>query len=164
MTNGMEQDSAANDSLAKVETIYRMDWNRTYPQSVERVWAAISNQDEITAWMKFTTKLEPRIGGAIHIDFSSQGSLEGIVCNLESPRLLIYAWGDSLVKWELEEVSGTTRLHLSHVGVLPDLLTGLGAGWHAFLDQLEDHLMGSSRPNRYRELKSRYEEERKPGM
>ena len=35
----------------------------------------------------------------------------------------------------------------------------MGAGWHAFLDQLEDHLTGSSRPDRYRELKGRYERE-----
>ncbi len=129
------------------------------PQSVVRIWAAISNAEEITAWMKYPTRLEQRPGGVIHIDFSSQGSLEGIVCEFEPLRLLSYTWGDSLVKWEIEEVSGETRLHLSHVGVRPELLVGLGAGWHAFLDQLEDYLTGSARPNRYRELKTRYERE-----
>ncbi len=157
MTANAEKIPATNDSLATAETIYRMDWRRSYAESVVRVWAAISNQDEITAWMQYPTTLDPKPGGKIHIDFSSQGSLEGIVCNIEPLRLLIYTWGDSLVKWEIEEASGKTQLHFAHIGVRPELLTGLGAGWHAFLDQLEDHLTGTARPNRYRELKNRYE-------
>ncbi len=147
-----------NDSLATVETVYRMEWQRAYPQSVVRVWAAISNEQEISAWMQYPTSLDSRVGGAIHIDFSSRGALEGVVCNLEPLHLLIYTWGDSLVKWEIEDASGETQLHLSHIGVRPELINGLGAGWHAFLDQLEDYLDGTSRPNRYRELKSQYEE------
>ncbi len=134
-----------------------MDWRRAYPQSVVRVWAAISNEQEIGAWMQYPTRLDLRPGGTIHIEFSAQGALEGVVCNVEPLHLLVYTWGDSLVKWEIEDASGETQLHLSHIGVHPELMDGLGAGWHAFLDQLEDYLAGSSRPNRYRELKSRYE-------
>jgi|GEM_PF-2819463 len=157
MTNDTDPDLRTNDSLAAVESVYRMDWRRSYAESVVRVWAAISNQDEISAWMQYPTTLEPHPGGAIHIDFSTQGSLDGVVCNFEPLRLLVYTWGDSQVKWEIEETSGETRLHLAHIGVRPELVAGLGAGWHAFLDQLEDHLTGSARPSRYRELKGRYE-------
>ena len=146
-----------NDSIATVETIYRLDWERVYRRSLERVWSAISNAEEITAWMKFPTQMEPRVGGEIHIEFSAEGSLEGTVCNFEAPRLLIYTWGDSLVTWKLEGDAAETKLHFSHVGVRPELLAGLGAGWHAFLDQLEDHLTGSARPGRYKDLKARYE-------
>ena len=96
-------------------------------------------------------------GGKIHIAFSAEGSLEGIVCEFEPPHLLIYTWGDSLVNWKLEGDAAETRLHFSHVGVRPELLAGLGAGWHRFLDQLEDHLAGSTRPDRYKDLKARYE-------
>jgi uncharacterized protein YndB with AHSA1/START domain len=137
--------------------MYRLDWERAYPQSLERVWSAISNADEITAWMKFPTQLEPRVGGKVHIEFSAEGLLEGIVCNFEPPHLLIYTWGDSLVNWKLEGDTAGTKLHFSHIGVRPELAAGLGAGWHAFLDQLEDHLSGNSRSARYRELKARYE-------
>lgn len=158
MTNESEMRGTANDALGSAETVYRMDWRRSYPESVVRVWAAISNEQEISAWMKYPTRLEARLGGVIHIDFSSQGSLEGIVCDFEPLRSLIYTWGDSLVKWEIEDVAGKTRLHLAHVGVQPELAAGLGAGWHAFLDQLQDYLMGSSRHEGYRELKSRYEQ------
>ena len=59
--------------------------------------------------------------------------------------------------WNLEGDGTKTTLHSPHCGVRPELLAGMGAGWHAFLDQLEDHLTGSSRPDRYRELKGRYE-------
>lgn len=146
-----------NDSIAAAETIYRLDWERSYPQSQERVWQAISNAEEISAWMKFPTQLEPWVGGKIHIEFSADGSLEGIVCAFEPPHLLIYTWGDSLVNWKLEGDAAETRLHFSHVGVRPELLAGLGAGWHGFLDQLEDHLTGNARPGRYGALKARYE-------
>lgn len=157
MTNEADMERRPNDALGSVETVYRMDWHRGYPESVVRVWAAISTAEEISAWMKYPTKLEPRVGGIIHIEFSSQGSLEGVVCEFEPLHSLIYTWGDSLVKWEVEDASGETKLHLAHVGVRPELASGLGAGWHAFLDQLEDHLMGSSRHERYRDLKARYE-------
>ncbi|HZC44233.1 MAG TPA: SRPBCC domain-containing protein [Acidobacteriaceae bacterium] len=151
-----------NDSIATLETLYRLDWDRAYSQSLERVWRAISNAEEITAWMKFPTQLEPRVGGKVHIDFSAQGALEGIVCDFEPPHLLIYTWGDSLVNWKLEGGAAETKLHFSHVGVRPELLAGLGAGWHAFLGQLEDYLTGSARPDRYRDLKARYENVGKP--
>ncbi|MGB8479406.1 MAG: SRPBCC domain-containing protein [Acidobacteriaceae bacterium] len=151
-----------NDSIASVETMYRLDWERAYPQSLERVWSALSNAEEITAWMKFPTQLEPRVGGKVHIEFSAEGSLEGIVCNFEPQQLLIYTWGDSLVNWKLEGDAVETKLHFSHVGVRPELMAGLGAGWHAFLGQLEDHLSGSTRPDRYKDLKARYENAGKP--
>lgn len=153
------KDSNGNDAIATIETIYRLDWERDYALGLERVWTAISDENEITAWMRFATRLELRVGGAIHIDFSSQGFLDGVVCNLEAPNLLIYTWGDSLVKWNLEGDGSKTTLHFSHIGVRPELMAGMGAGWHAFLDRLEDHLTGSSRPDRYRELKGRYEKE-----
>ncbi|MGB6109533.1 MAG: SRPBCC domain-containing protein [Acidobacteriaceae bacterium] len=151
-----------NDGIASMETIYRLDWDRAYPQSLERVWSALSSPEEISTWMKFPTELEPRVGGKIHIAFSAEGSLDGIVCNFESPSLLIYTWGDSLVNWKLEGDAAETRLHFSHVGVRPELVAGLGAGWHAFLDQLQDYLAGSTRPDRYKDLKARYENAGKP--
>ncbi len=151
-----------NDSIASVETMYRLDWERSYPQGLERVWQAISNADEISNWLKFPTQLEPRVGGKIHIEFSAEGSLEGIVCEFEHPHLLIYTWGDSLVNWKLDGDAAETKLHFSHVGVRPELLAGLGAGWHGFLNQLEDHLAGSPRPYSYKDLKARYENAAKP--
>ena len=100
--NDPMKDSNGNDAIATIETIYRLDWERDYALGLERVWTAISDEHEITAWMRFATRLELRAGGTIHIDFSSQGSLDGVVCNVEAPNLLIYTWGDSLVKWNLE--------------------------------------------------------------
>ncbi|MGC1782167.1 MAG: SRPBCC domain-containing protein [Acidobacteriaceae bacterium] len=157
----MTKNAEVNNDIARVETLYRAEWDRSYPRDLERVWAAISDQDEVSAWMKYPTRIDMRVGGVIHIDFSAEGALEGIICSLDPPMLLIYTWGDSLVKWELNGTAQETRLHLSHIGVRPELLAGLGAGWHGFLDQLGDHLLGASHPSRYRELKARYDKELK---
>lgn len=147
-----------DNPLADVETVYRMDWHRQYPVRLQRVWEAVSRQDEIGIWMHYKTQLDLYPGGTIHIEFSAHGSLDGVVCELDPLRLLAYTWGDSLVKWELEEASGATHLHLAHIGVRPELAGGVGAGWNAFLDQLEDYLNGNARPSRYREWKKLYEE------
>lgn len=162
MLSVVPHDGALNEIVARTEPLYRVNWEHVFPQGVERVWIAISDADEISAWMKFSTQIDLRLGGTIHIDFSGEGSLDGMVCELERPKLLTYTWGDSLVKWVLEEAPAGTRLHLSHIGVRPDLLTGMGAGWHAFLDQLGDHLLGAAHPSHYRELKTLYDKELKP--
>ena len=107
--------------------------------------------------MKFATRLEPRVGGPIHIDFASQGSLDGVVCNVEPPNLLIYTWGDSLVTWDLEGDGDRNHAALfSHWG------SSRVAGWN------RRGLARVSRPagrpsdgefatGPYRELKGRYE-------
>lgn len=162
MLHVVPQNTTETEPVASSEPLYRLNWVHIYPQGVERVWIAISNEDEVSAWMKFAARLDLHPGGTIHIDFSDEESMEGMVCQLEAPKLLTYTWGDSLVKWVLEDVPTGTRLHLSHIGVRPDLLTGMGAGWHAFLDQLGDHLLGTEHPSHYRELKTLYDKEMRP--
>ena len=152
-----EEAPMANDSIAGAAVIYRIEFERKYDQNIGRVWSAVSNESELTEWMKYPVTLDPRVGGAIRVDFAPDDPLEGIICSFDPPRQLAFSWGDSLVKWELEADANSTKVRFSHIGVRPELVVGLGAGWHAFLDQLEDYLTGSaSRPDRYVDLTERY--------
>jgi|HubBroStandDraft_1064217.scaffolds.fasta_scaffold08595_6 uncharacterized protein YndB with AHSA1/START domain len=154
----------AEDSVAKLAAIYRLDFDREYAESLERVWFAISDEAEVSKWMKYPVKLELWVGGAIRVDFAPDEPLEEIICALCAPRHLAYLWGDSFVRWELDGDAVATRLRLSHIGVRPELVVAMGAGWHAFLDQLEDHFTGASRPDRYVDLTERYEAELRPHL
>jgi uncharacterized protein YndB with AHSA1/START domain len=152
------------DSAAKLAPIYRLDFEREYAESPDRVWRAISDEAEISKWMKYPVKLDLRVGGAIRVDFAPDDPLEGIICALHAPNHLAYLWGDSLVRWELDTNACVTRLRLSQIGVRPELVVALGAGWHAFLDQLDDYFTGASRPDRYVDLTERYHAALRPHL
>ncbi len=88
--------------LARITTEYGIEIERTYAHPVSRVWDAITTADGISAWMKYETTLERRIGGRILVDFKSEGNLEGIVCEWVPERVFAYTWGLSVVRWVLE--------------------------------------------------------------
>ncbi len=146
-----------NDDLATFEKCYRIDLKRRFPVPAALLWVAISEGEQIAAWMKFPVELEARTGGAIHIDFGGQGSIEGTVCDLEAPFLFAYTWGDSFVKWSVSGDAEQAELEFSHIGVKPELAKGLAAGWHAFLDQLEAYLTKAAPPaGRFQQLNKEY--------
>ncbi|HTS12825.1 MAG TPA: SRPBCC family protein [Candidatus Limnocylindrales bacterium] len=146
----------ANDSIAAVHPLYRLEFERTYALPVERVWSAVSDATELAEWMKYPVSLDPRLAGIVRVDFAPDEPLEGIISVFDPLRSLAFTWGDSIVRWDLKPSGSSTVLRLSHVGVSPELVVALGAGWHAFLDQLEDHLSSSSHPDRYVDLTERY--------
>lgn len=146
-----------NNQLATFEKCYRIDLTRKFPVPAALLWVAISDAEQIAAWMKFPVELEARTGGAIHIAFGGQGSIEGTVCDFESPFLFAYTWGDSFVKWSVTGDTENSELQFSHIGVKPELAKGLAAGWHAFLDQLEAYLAKTALPEgRFQQVSKEY--------
>lgn len=145
-------------ALPAISRLARVDFERRLMHSPQRVWKALTSAREISAWMKFPAHVNAEPGGTYFVDFGQQGSLDGVICTFEAPFALGYVWGDSLVRWEIEREGGGIRLRLSHIGMKPELLAGLTAGWQAFLDQLETHLDGRPRPDRFRELEQQYAE------
>lgn len=134
------------DQLATFEKCYRIELKRKFPVPAALLWVAVSEAEQIAAWMKFPVELEARPGGSIHIDFGRQGSIEGTVCDLEAPFLFAYTWGDSFVKWVVSGDAENAELEFSHIGVKRELAKGLAAAWHAFLDQLEAYLAKAELP------------------
>lgn len=147
----------SNGQLATFEKCYRIDLTRKFPVPAALLWVAVSDAEQIAAWMKFPVDMEARPGGAIQIDFGGQGSIEGTVCDLETPFLFAYTWGDSFVKWSVSGDLESAELKFSHIGVRAELATGLAAAWHAFLDQLEAYLAKAAPPEgRFQQLSKEY--------
>jgi uncharacterized protein YndB with AHSA1/START domain len=148
-----------DNSLPVVTRLARVDLERRLEQSPQRVWKALTIPKEVAAWMKFPVKINPEVGGTIFVDFGSRGSLDGVICTFEAPRAFAYVWGDSLVRWEIEREGEGVRVRFAHIGMKSELLAGLTAGWQSFLDQLETHLDGAARADRFQELEKEYAEE-----
>lgn len=147
-----------NDALAVIKPEYCIELERAYAFPVGKVWDAITTAEGISAWMKYETTLERRVGGRILVDFKSEGSLEGIVCEWEPERVFAYTWGLSVVRWELEPRDDVTRLRFTNSHAKPDILLGFAAGWHAFIDHLGPYLAGTTVEDRYDDLMKAYAE------
>ena len=138
-----------NNALAKISEEYRVDIERIYPYPIAAVWKAITTAEDISAWMNYPAKLDRHLGGRIYVDFNSEGSLEGMVCEWVPERVFAYTWGLSVVRWTLESREGGTHLHFTNSSVTPDIIMGFASGWHAFIDHLGPHLAGETFDDRY---------------
>jgi uncharacterized protein YndB with AHSA1/START domain len=137
---------------------------RTVKHPPERVWRAITDDNELTAWMRYPVKFDPCVGGRAYF-FDSQEAITddpesigvaGKVFIFDPPRTLAYSFSDPKradewaiaerewsVRWDLEPAGNGCRITFIHRGLGGPLLWGLGEGWHGFIDQLQAYLDGT---------------------
>ena len=119
-------------------------FERTYPHSVERVWAALTEPGELVRWFPSAVELEPRAGGSVRFsgDPYSEGST-GVVLTWEPPHRLAFSWGPDELHFTLEDAAdGGCRFVL--VNVLDDGTAAArnAGGWHVCLAELVKVLDG----------------------
>jgi uncharacterized protein YndB with AHSA1/START domain len=160
----------AEAELARFIDRFTMEYVRTYPHPIERVWRAITEPEEFGVWF-IKGRLDPRVGGRYW--FGDDG-FQGAVGAIEPPRLLRLDDDSAgqVFQYELSEVADGTRLRFlyrfgrdhgfvekpdpSEKGEVSfdlggDLPGGPGTpwrpgflgGWHDFWDRLADHLDGA---------------------
>lgn len=119
-------------------------FERTYDATPEEVWAAFTDPDSIRRWLFADAVLEPRVGGAFRLVWSENERTGGAVLVWEPPRALEVEWSEgemqSILRVEIAASEGGTMLVLDHRSLTPDVVVGIGAGWHAHLDALDDVL------------------------
>jgi uncharacterized protein YndB with AHSA1/START domain len=135
---------------------WTIEFVRTYPHPIERVWKAISDPAEVGIWFIPPSVWEMRQGGV----YRFHDGFDGVIQVVEPPRLIRFgpradarpdAWpgAESFFQFELDPAPGGTRLrYLQHAapGVVdpdepdPDFVSpgrpGSLAGWHAAFDEL----------------------------
>jgi uncharacterized protein YndB with AHSA1/START domain len=117
---------------------------RTYPHPIERVWAAITELDELRRWFPSAARIELRAGGLI--TFSGDPYMEdstGAVLACDPPRTLAFSWGGDELHYDLEALAdGSCRL--TFVNVLHERNTAArnSAGWTVCLAELDRLLAG----------------------
>lgn len=136
---------------------------RTFHASVEEVWKALTDKDQLKEWYFEVSDFEPVPG----FEFRFYGENEGIrflhictVVEVERGRRLSYTWryegypGESLVTFDLvSEGTERTRLTVTHRGLdtFPAdsphfVVENFNAGWNGLFGQLLRHLEGRRAP------------------
>jgi uncharacterized protein YndB with AHSA1/START domain len=137
--------SAAADAILQDDqgrAVLRFE--RRLNHSPERVWTALTDEDELFHWHPTPAEFEPAVGGAV--SWSEGGDVPdmapGEVTEYDPPRALAHTWGDDHLRWELEPRGDGCLLVLTHT--FEDRLKAArdAAGWHLCLDALSASLDG----------------------
>jgi uncharacterized protein YndB with AHSA1/START domain len=121
-------------------------FRREYAHSVERLWAAITQPDELERWFPSKVQMQPQLGGAI--DFYGDPNLPdsghtGTILIYEPPKRLAFTWGASELHFALEaRDGGGCVLTLTDVLEARDAAARNAAGWAVCLAELGTHLAG----------------------
>ena len=126
-------------------------FERQLHHPVERVWRALTEPDEIAAWLALA-ELDLREGGVVVLSWQNtdrEGNsavARGTVTALDPPRLLEFDTDiHGVLRWELEPAGDGTLLRFTTDAQLPpDWELEVLAGWHIHLDHLEQVLAGGS--------------------
>jgi len=100
---------------------------RTYPATINRVWKAITDKEEMKLWYFDLPEFKPEVG----LEFQFMGGLTEDrqyhhlckITEVVSVKKIAYSWryegypGDTLVTFELFDEGNQTRLKLTHVGL-----------------------------------------------
>ena len=120
---------------------------RELHHSPEKVWQAITDPAHLREWAPFDADGNLGTGGT-KVKLTTVGAptpriTETTVARADAPRVLEYSWGGQDMRWELEAVSGGTRLTLWH-NIDRRFISMGAAGWHICFDVLDHFLNGTS--------------------
>ena len=155
------------DDIGTITRCYTVTYHRESKHSADRLWQAITDADELAAWMGAPSKVDLRVGGDYIVDFHNDGKgLDGVIVRIEDRVRLGYLWGWSYVEWSIDPADEGCRYTFVHNGLADRGVDeeGLPAGWHEFFERLDDHLDGKRRtPDeqtaRWHALKPAYREQ-----
>lgn len=115
-----------------------LTFTRRLPHRPERVWRALTEDDQLARW--FPTTIEgPRAAGAPLRFGQRDGAgppFDGELVAFDPPRLLELRWGEDLLRFELAPDGDGTLLTLTDAFGEPGRAARDGAGWHVCLDAL----------------------------
>lgn len=161
-----------------IRDVHTAEFKRLLPGPIELAWDFLTKPELLKTWFA-DVALEPRVGGAITVGFGKAGcgsaSVEGTVLEFRRPHMFAFSWiklrpqpdgsimhsHEGEVRFELAEKGDKVLLTLLHSGLPTSELAGHGAGWHAYMDNLESHIAGREALDVmaiYHDLRPRYDE------
>lgn len=112
-------------------------WERVHHVAPERLWSCLTDPKELEAWMGWPATVDLRVGGTITHHFDGE-DIRCVITACDAPRRLAYTFGDhTVVEWRVEPAEFGVRYWLTQHALDRATAHGKGAGWHAFLLQLD---------------------------
>jgi len=148
----------SDGTLERTDAGPRLRFERRLGHPPQRVWAAITEPEQLKAWFPDTIVVQEwRVGAPLRFEHAGLDlNFDGEVLAVEEGRLLEFRWGTDRIRFEVEPDGDGTKL------TLLDTIDELGkaardaAGWHVCLDHLADHLDGGDSACEWSEVHPRY--------
>jgi uncharacterized protein YndB with AHSA1/START domain len=134
------------------KTVLRFE--RRLAHAPEKVFRAISDPAELPYWFPARMETELRPGAAIRFTFEEHDDEApgGEILEVDPPKLLVYTWGDDVLRWEIVPEGDGCRLYFSQTlaedgasGGRPGVARN-AAGWDVCLARLAARLDGEPAP------------------
>lgn len=142
-------------TLHHEEERHVLRFERRLAHPPEKVWRALTENDELAHWfpavihgarepgaaLRFIFPEEP---GQVPADSTGEGTtLTGEMLAFDPPRVLEYSWGGELLRWELQPSDEGTLLIFTHT--FEDLAKAArdASGWEVCLGSLASRLAGA---------------------
>lgn len=118
---------------------------RQLEHPVDRVWTAVTSEEQLRHWFPGGAAVEQRVGGLVHFGENGESG-EGEVLECDPPRRLAFTWEEDRLTYELEPDAGGTLLTLTHDFDDRAGAASFAAGWEQCLDALACVLAGKPLP------------------
>ena len=131
--------------LENVDGQQVLRFERRLNHPIERVWAALTDPDELIGWLGAAEVDLPAGRYTLHWQNEGGPTMAAKITELDPPRILEYE-GDphGRLRWELHPDGDTTLLTFTATGTYPADQVALAlAGWHFHLDALSGFLAGT---------------------
>jgi len=141
---------AANDPIVQeitirgtAEQIFRA---LTDPEERLKWWGGPGSRFKLTG---FASDLRPGGKWIMHAESLGRAvTIRGEYREIDPPRLLVFTWlpdwyenaTESLVRWDLEEHDGVTRVRLTHSGLLTEAARENHRGWTQIVGWLKEYI------------------------
>lgn len=129
--------------------------------SAARIFAALTHPDKLLHWWSaeglfriMEAECDLRVGGKWRMRVAGScgpGQSDSIVYGeyrtIEPPSLLIFTWNrehedhpETLVRWDLDEKNGVTRVRVTHSGLVTEALKARNSGWPMIVELLAAYM------------------------
>jgi uncharacterized protein YndB with AHSA1/START domain len=144
---------------------WQLRFERTLPHPPEKVWRALTEPEHLAAWFPSDIEGDREVGAKLRFVFrNGEGPpSDGEMLVYDPPRTLEFRWEEEILRFDLRPEGEGCVLTL--VDTFDELgkASRDGAGWHACLDVLVDHLAGraespASAKEHWQALNARYVE------
>jgi len=133
--------------LDRVGDRWQLRFVRRFPHPPEKVFRAVTEAKHLSVWFPTDVIGERAPGAPLRFVFrDGEGPpMDGTLVAYEPPRLVEYLWGENeTLRFEVEPDDDGEGAVLTFVNLFDELGKAArdGAGWHARLDELAEHLDG----------------------